>query len=157
VDVQQRSGTRRVGLVGTAGPRPGLILSAPATRAAASTIRRGFHDWLADVADPDAVDDLTLAVYEALANVVDHAYAASPSHGEMRLWAAVSPPLADGRELVVTISDDGTWRCAGVPGWRGRGLGLMHTLARASVTSGAAGTTVQLRRRVAPASALVPA
>ena len=141
------------------GPRPGLTLSAPATRAAASTIRRRFHDWLTDLADPDAVDDLTLAVYEALANVVDHAYAASPARGEMRLWAAVSPPLAQGRDLVVTIADDGTWRRPQDPGWRGRGLGLMHTLADASVTSGAAGTTVALRRRVAPAPAgmLVPA
>ncbi len=76
----------------------------------------------------------------------------------MRLWAAVSPPLARGRDLVVTIADDGTWRRPQDPGWRGRGLGLMHTLADASVTSGAAGTTVALRRRVAPAPAvLVPA
>ena len=158
MDVQQRSGPRRAGVAGAAGPRPGLILSAPATRAAASTLRRGFHDWLAEVADPDAVDDLTLAVYEALANVVDHAYAASLTRGEMRLWAAVSPPRSDGRDLVVTISDDGTWRRAQDPGWRGRGLGLMHTLAHASVTSGAGGTTVQLSRRVAPVpAALVPA
>jgi anti-sigma regulatory factor (Ser/Thr protein kinase) len=143
VDVLQRTGA--------------LTLSAPATRAEASTIRRGFHDWLTDLAEPDAVDDLTLAVYEALANVVDHAYAASACRGEMRLRAAVSPPRVGGRDLVVTVADDGTWRRAQDPGWRGRGLGLMHTLAHASVTSGAAGTTVQLRRRVAPAPELVPA
>jgi serine/threonine-protein kinase RsbW len=136
-----------------------LTLSATATRAEASTIRRGFHEWLADLAEPDAVDDLTLAVYEALANVVDHAYAASLARGEMRLRAAVSPPRVGGRDLVVTISDDGTWRQAHDPGWRGRGLGLMHTLAQATVTSGSGGTTVRLRRRVAPAPvrALVPA
>jgi serine/threonine-protein kinase RsbW len=71
----------------------------------------------------------------------------------------VSAPRVGGRDLVVTVSDDGTWRCAGDPGWRGRGLGLMHTLADASVSSGAAGTTVRLRRRVAPAPVrvLVPA
>jgi anti-sigma regulatory factor (Ser/Thr protein kinase) len=145
VDVPQRTGA--------------LTLSAPATRAEASTIRRGFHEWLAGLADPDAVDDLTLAVYEALANVVDHAYAASLVRGEMRLRAAVSPARVGGRDLVVTISDDGTWRRAQDPGWRGRGLPLMHTLAHTSVTSGVAGTTVQLRRRVAPAPArvLVPA
>jgi anti-sigma regulatory factor (Ser/Thr protein kinase) len=144
VDVPQRTGA--------------LTLRAPATRADASTIRRGFHDWLADLADPDAVDDLTLAVYEALANVVDHAYA-TLARGEMRLRATVSPPRVGGRDLVVTISDDGTWRRAQDPGWRGRGLPLMHTLANASVTSGAAGTTVRLCRRVAPAPmrALVPA
>ncbi|NMO91158.1 ATP-binding protein [Actinomycetospora sp. TBRC 11914] len=134
-----------------------LTLSGPATRADASAIRRDFRVWLTALADPDTADDLTLAVYEALANVVDHAYASARRRGEMRLWAAVSPPLSGGRDLVVTVSDDGSWRRAQAPGWRGRGLPLMHTLAHASVISGATGTVVQMRRRVAPVPALVPA
>ena len=154
MDVAQRMGPP---VVAPGSPGVALTRRGPATRADASAIRRDFRDWLAPLADPDAVDDLTLAVYEALANVVDHAYAAALGGGEMRLWAAVSPPLAGGRDLVVTVSDDGSWRRGQEPGWRGRGLPLMHTLAHASVISGATGTTVQLRRRIAPAPALVPA
>jgi serine/threonine-protein kinase RsbW len=156
VDVLQRTGSD---VAAPGAPEGALTLRGPATQADASAIRRGFRDWLAELADPDTVDDLTLAVYEALANVVDHAYASTLRRGEMRLWAAVSPPRADGRDLVVTVSDDGSWRRAEAPGWRGRGLPLMHTLAHASVISGATGTVVQLRRRVAPAPApeLIPA
>jgi serine/threonine-protein kinase RsbW len=157
VDVLQRMGPPVVAPGTPGGAHGALTRRVPATRADASAIRRDFRDWLAELADPDAVDDLTLAVYEALANVVDHAYASAVATGEMRLWAAVSPPLAGGRDLVVTVSDDGSWRRGQGVGWRGRGLPLMHTLAHASVISGATGTTVQLRRRVAPASALVPA
>ncbi len=154
MDVLQRMGPPRAGVTGTGGA---LTRRAAATRADASALRRDFRDWLAELADPDTVDDLTLAVYEALANVVDHAYATASRRGEMRLWAAVSPPLSGGRDLVVTVSDDGAWRRMRAPGWRGRGLPLMRTLADASVISGDGGTTVQLRRRVAPAPALVPA
>lgn len=154
MDVLQRMGPPRAS---GSGPAGALVRTGPATSDEAAAMRRSFRSWLSRVADPDTVDDVTLAVYEALANVVDHAYGASSTPGEMRLWAAVSPPLAAGRDLVVTVSDDGAWRRAGNPGWRGRGLSLMHTLTHASVICGQAGTTVQLRRRVAPAAQLVPA
>ncbi|GAA4846648.1 anti-sigma factor [Actinomycetospora corticicola] len=132
--------------------RPVVMLerTVPADRASASALRRTFRSWLREWADPDTADDLALAVYEALANVVDHAYSAAPRRGEMRLWAAVSPPLAGGRDLVITVSDDGSWRRSTGCGWRGRGLPLMHTLTRATVLSGVHGTTVQLRSRVSP-------
>lgn len=132
--------------------RPVVALEriATADRTNASALRRTFRTWLREWADPDTADDLALAVYEALANVVDHAYSTAEHPGEMRLWAAVSPPLYGGRELVVTVSDDGTWRRSTGCGWRGRGLPLMHTLARATVLSGSRGTTVQLRSRVHP-------
>ncbi|MEJ2868586.1 ATP-binding protein [Actinomycetospora sp. OC33-EN08] len=130
--------------------RPAVFLerSAPAGRTDASALRRDFRAWLGVWADPDTADDLALAVYEALANVVDHAYTATGGRGQMRLWAAVSPPLAGGRELVVTVSDDGSWRRSTGRGWRGRGLPLMHTLTRATVLCGTDGTTVQMRSRV---------
>jgi anti-sigma regulatory factor (Ser/Thr protein kinase) len=136
---------------GPVGSGVALTRTATATRADASAMRRSFRLWLAELADEDTVDDLTLAVYEALANVVDHAYAAVDAPGEMRLWAAASPPSDGARDLVVTVSDDGAWRRSQDPGWRGRGLPLMHTLSCASVASGATGTTVRLRRRVAAA------
>jgi anti-sigma regulatory factor (Ser/Thr protein kinase) len=151
VDVLQRTKPPREGGTGPVGSGVALSRTAAATRADASAMRRSFRTWLAELADEDTVDDLTLAVYEALANVVDHAYATAGSPGEMRLWAAASPPHDGARDLVVTVSDDGAWRRSQGPGWRGRGIPLMHTLSCASVASGATGTTVRLRRRVVPA------
>ncbi|WP_331630583.1 ATP-binding protein [Actinomycetospora sp.] len=148
----QRTEPPRASGTGAHGPGVALTRAAPATRADASAMRRSFRIWLADLTDEDTVDDLALAVYEALANVVDHAYAAAGFPGEMRLQAAASPPRDGRRDLVVTVSDDGTWRRAQDPGWRGRGLPLMHSLSCASVSSGATGTTVRLCSRVAPAA-----
>ncbi|MFC5061451.1 ATP-binding protein [Actinomycetospora atypica] len=142
----------RMGPAPRTGSGPVLALSrtVPATSAEASVLRRSFRAWIDGLADADTADDLTLAVYEALANVVDHAYVSAPEAGEMRLWAAVSPPLSGGRDLVVTVTDDGAWRPSTGSGWRGRGLPLMRTITCATVHSNAAGTTVQMRRRVAP-------
>lgn len=60
------------------------------------------HGW-----SPDERDDIVLAVHEAVANVVDHAYrdgAAGPVHitGQVRRWSA-------GRrgQAVVTVGDEG--------------------------------------------------
>jgi serine/threonine-protein kinase RsbW len=148
VDVLQRMGPPPRETVDR--PVVSLGRTAPADRSNASALRRTFRSWVREWADPDTADDLALAVYEALANVVDHAYSTATHPGEMRLWAAVSPPLHGGRDLVVTVSDDGLWRRSTGCGWRGRGLPLMHTLARATVLSGVHGTTVQLRSRVSP-------
>ena len=149
MDVLQRTEPPRAGT----GTGDTLARTARATRADASALRRSFRLWLARTADEDTVDDLTLAVYEALANVVDHAYATADSPGPMRLRAAVSEPPDGEDELVVTVtvSDDGAWRLAQDPGWRGRGISLMRSLTRASVLSGPNGTTVRMRRRVVPA------
>lgn len=126
-----------------------LELCADATTVQAADMRRGFRRWVAQVSDADTADDLSLAVYEALANVVDHAYVGRETPGTMRLWAAVSCPLLTGRDLVVTVLDEGVWRPNHDSGWRGRGLPLMRELTHATaILSGREGTTVQLRRRV---------
>ena len=147
MDVEQR-----IGPAGSARPAVApLSAVAAATQRDAARVRRLFRRWIADLADPDTADDLTLAVYEALANVVDHAYpeADTDTPGRpMRLWAAVSAPLPTGRALVVTVSDDGAWRDARDHGFRGRGLPLVRSLTAASVIVSARGTTVQMRRRV---------
>lgn len=135
-------------------PGATLMRTAKATRANASVMRRGFRAWVADMAAPDVVDDLTLAVYEALANVVDHAYRTAAGVGQMRLRATVSRRFDGARDLVITVSDDGAWHGPTEPGGvRGRGLALMSTLTRASVVSEITGTTVSLRRRLVPAPA----
>lgn len=129
---------------------------AAATTGDAAAMRRAFRAWVAPLTDPDTADDLALAVYEALANVVDHAYDDRSERGGMALHAMASRPLLTGRDVVVTVVDEGRWRVGSDPGWRGRGLPLMRELARStSVVTGEDGTVVQLRHRVAPDAALV--
>ena len=130
-----------------------LEVTAQATMAAAAALRRRFRGWIGVLADDDTADDLALAVYEALANVVDHAYLGHDVPGEMTLTALASSPPAGGLLLDVTVSDRGSWRECGDPGWRGRGLPLMRRLAESTaVMTDAHGTTVTLRRRVPPPS-----
>ena len=127
-----------------------LQLALPATTENAALLRRRFREWVDPLTDADTADDLALALYEALANAVDHAYVDRDEPGPMILWADVSCPLATGRDLVVTVVDEGVWRLADGPGWRGRGLPLMRELMHSTwVISGSEGTTVQLRRRIA--------
>jgi serine/threonine-protein kinase RsbW len=149
MDVLQRMGPMRE-------PRTAVApveLCAMATTENAAMMRRRFRSWVGALTDPDTADDLALAVYEALANVVDHAYVDRSAPGLMTLWAVVSRPLLTGRDLVVTVLDEGAWRPSNGPGWRGRGLPLMRELMHATtVLSDDDGTTVQLRRRIAPAT-----
>lgn len=87
------------------------------------------------------VDDLVLAVYEALANAVEHAY--HPDHPDpvMRLQAQL-----DHDQLLITITDYGCWRTPRAPGYRGRGLALMRSLTTGvRVCPSLQGTTVHLR------------
>ena len=148
MDVLQRMGPRTAPRTAVAP----LELCSLATTENAATLRRRFRHWVGGLTDTDTADDLALAVYEALANVVDHAYAERADPGLMTLWAAVSCPLLTGRDLVVTVVDEGCWRASDGPGWRGRGLPLMRELMHATaVLPRPTGTTVQLRRRIAPA------
>lgn len=130
-----------------------LDVTVEATMTNAADLRRRFRSWISLLTDVDTADDLSLAVYEALANVVDHAYLGREQPGPMTLTTMASSPLGTGRDLVVTVEDEGTWRPCAEPGWRGRGLPLMRRLTEiTSVLTGADGTTVQMRRRVAPAN-----
>lgn len=126
-----------------------IEVSAPATMTNAAALRRRFRSWVDAITDDDTADDLALAVYEALANVVDHAYVGWAAPGTMLLSGVASCPLSSGRDVVVTVSDQGAWRTCGDPGWRGRGLPLMRRLTESmAVLADPGGTTVQLRRRL---------
>lgn len=114
------------------------------TEADAAVLRRRFHAWISVLTDPETADDLTLAVYEALANVVDHAYRDEVAPGPMLLRAEVvrTAPTT----VAVTVTDHGVWRTGADPGYRGRGLTLLRGLTtEASVLSSPAGTTVRVR------------
>jgi anti-sigma regulatory factor (Ser/Thr protein kinase) len=119
-----------------------LDVATEANAANARQLRMRMQHWLRSLgASPDLVDDLTLAVYEALANAAEHAYQPDHPHPVMRLQARL-----DHDQLLITITDHGRWRTSGEPGYRGRGLVIMRSLtADVQLHRTAGGTTVELR------------
>lgn len=105
-------------------------------------IRCALRHWLHDHgADAQQTSEITLAVNEACANAIEHAY--SPAPAELALQASDS----DG-EITIVVRDGGRWRS---PRGEGRGRGL--TIIRAAmddveIQSGFSGTKVVMRRRV---------
>ncbi|MEJ2886653.1 ATP-binding protein [Actinomycetospora aeridis] len=93
-------------------------------RAAAET-----SDEVREPALTERLEDVATAFYEALTNVVDHAYpeGGGPVHVTARLAATGAP---DRPWLEITVADRGGWRPAPEdPGHRGRGLLLLSGLA----------------------------
>lgn len=113
----------------------------------ARRLRVRFEEWLRTAgAPPPLVDDLTLAVYEALANAVEHAYDPDHPHPTLRLQAQLNHT-----QVLITISDNGCWRTPRAPGQRGRGLDLMRELAtEMDLHATPEGTTVRLRTPLRP-------
>jgi len=106
-------------------------------------IRRLLGRWLHIFqAEPDEAYEITVACTEACANAIEHAY--SPGEASFELEAL----LRDG-EVAITVRDAGRWRPPRGH-HRGRGLQIMESFMDAvDVTRDDAGTTVQLRRRLA--------
>src|SRR2546423_13721006 len=124
------------------GGRGPLDLAAEAKHEKARQLRVCLQYWLRALGPPCAlVEDLCLAVYEALTNVVDHAYHPGHLNPIMSLRAR-----ADQGQLTVTVSDQGRWRPPQHPGYRGRGLVMMRALTtELHLYPTAEGTTGQLR------------
>jgi serine phosphatase RsbU (regulator of sigma subunit)/anti-sigma regulatory factor (Ser/Thr protein kinase) len=117
-----------------------LRTSWPAEAEALSAMRHMLRRWLAERgAGQDETYDITVAVQEACANAIEHAYAPGP--------AAFELDAAYERGVVcVAVRDRGRWRDAR-GAHRGRGLPLMEALMeRVDVHRGDDGTTVVLRR-----------
>jgi len=95
-----------------------LEVTTPALSSHVPPLRRRFNQWLGgDHVDADLVDDLTLAVSEALENCCDHAFVAELVVGTMTLTAR-----AVDTRLIVDVADDGLWQIPGTgPTGRGRG------------------------------------
>ena len=92
--------------------------------------------------------EVTLTICEAAANAIEHAY--GPVDAEFDLEVEL-----DGRELTASVRDHGSWReqrSGDGEGTRGRGLGIIEGLMDdVEVTRSEAGTTVRMRRMLAPA------
>ena len=96
----------------------------------AALVRNEFGAWLRDqfVLDDERLNDVLLAVYEALANAAEYAYLDAPQPGTVD-FRATHP--GDSGTLDVTVVDHGHWRPPVTPPTqlRGRGIPLMHLLA----------------------------
>lgn len=106
----------------------------------ATRLRRVVDTWLRDLAVADAiVDAIVLATYEAMINVVVHAYRG----GTGVLGLSVSVGASD---IVVTVTDQGLWKPEDHRRTRGgRGLPLIYRLAdSATVARTDHGTTVRM-------------
>lgn len=117
-----------------------LKLRLPAEAEALATLRRRLRGWLEDagVGDEPAYD-LLVAVSEASANAVEHAY--GPSDATFEVDASIGAG-----EVAVVIRDHGRWR---PPRGRNRGRGtllMQELMDHFEVSSGDDGTVVRLRR-----------
>jgi anti-anti-sigma factor len=128
---------------------PPLELRLPADPAQLAGLRRLVLSWATDVGVADeTLDDLQLAVGEAVANAVEHAYR-DQTPGTCAVRLARAPDGA----IEARVEDDGTWRPVPADaGFRGRGLLLIRRLAEdVTVEQGSAGgTTIRFRVPAAP-------
>ncbi|HTK62530.1 MAG TPA: ATP-binding protein [Pseudonocardia sp.] len=102
-------------------------------------LRTGIRTWASGAGmSVDDTADLVLATYEALTNAAEHAYRSGA--WTVDLVAARTP---DAR-IVVSVRDRGQWRPPPEdPGFRGRGLSMMRSLAHElDVRADDDGTTV---------------
>ncbi|WP_346277960.1 ATP-binding protein [Pseudonocardia sp.] len=104
-----------------------LSLRLIAEPAAPSVVRGRIRSWLEGHGWPeDAIDDVVLAVHEAVANVVDHAYPPGAT-GKVAISASVLPDGRRRRRARVVVKDGGNWRPPPAdPGYRGRGLQMVR-------------------------------
>ncbi len=112
----------------------------PADADALGGLRHLMRRWLAGHgASADEIYDITVAVQEAAANAVEHAYAPG-------LAAFSVDAHNDAGAITVTVTDRGRWRDARGEN-RGRGFPLMEGLMESvDVRQAAEGTSVVLRR-----------
>ena len=125
-----------------------LAVRLPADPAALSQLRRRLGRFLETAgADEGERFEITLAVGEAAANAIEHAY--GPGDAEFDVEAR-----ADGDVVQLTVRDSGAWRerggrGEGEPEGRGRGLAIMEKMMdHLQVKHGSAGSVVHMTRRL---------
>jgi anti-sigma regulatory factor (Ser/Thr protein kinase) len=126
--------------------RAGFDVELPAAARELVGLRHRVERWLEGAgASPATKRDITLAVHEAAANVVRHAYRhRGTTAAEDAATLRVSARRENGA-LEVVVSDTGTWRERSSTNGGGRGIDLMQALMDdVAVESGERGTTVTL-------------
>jgi anti-sigma regulatory factor (Ser/Thr protein kinase)/putative methionine-R-sulfoxide reductase with GAF domain len=119
-----------------------LALQLPAEPYVLARVRRIIRRWLtARGADRVALDEMTIAVSDACANAIEHAY--GPGRGSFELSARL-----EGDDVVLVVRDFGAWR-ASRGEHRGRGLDVMRAaMDEVEVRTDSSGTEVVLRRQI---------
>ena len=123
----------------------------------ASLVRQRVEAWLQELRWPPAqIEELVLAVSEAVSNSVEHGYRVMPDAVDHSAAVEVRGRVVqepDGfRRAELTVRDHGGWR-EPVPGVSNRGHGMLIMRAcvdRFSLDHSAAGTTVVLLGRPVP-------
>jgi PAS domain S-box-containing protein len=125
------------------GPEDALRLRLRASARELALMRRATGEWLERLgATDEEIHEITVAVNEAAANAVEHAYGLVDAD-----FVVEGDRVGDAVELAVR--DFGSWRMRkGTPD-RGRGLKLARALMdEVDVQPGSEGTIVRLRRRI---------
>jgi anti-sigma regulatory factor (Ser/Thr protein kinase)/putative methionine-R-sulfoxide reductase with GAF domain len=119
-----------------------LHLRMPADPRILTDVRRSMRRWMrSQGADEQTIADVTLAVSEACANAIEHAYSPAAAEFELRV------SRQDGT-VTATVGDVGRWREARGE-HRGRGLTIIGTVMDdVDVSSGGEGTEVVMHRRI---------
>ncbi|MCX6462048.1 MAG: SpoIIE family protein phosphatase [Pseudonocardiales bacterium] len=121
-------------------PAP-LDLRSPAEGGQVRVLRQRLLRWSADAGlSEDATGDLVLVVSEIVTNCVEHAYRDAPGEIVCRVTLVAAGGVR------VRVQDFGSWRPPPEdPGYRGRGLAIVHTLAEhVELDATSHGTTVTL-------------
>jgi serine/threonine-protein kinase RsbW len=108
--------------------QPFLFNEVVAVNGALSTQRHAIAGWARDLGfGGHHVEDMMLAVDEAVANAIEHGYRDRPEDdpGIVVLFAAPMP--AQGMAHVV-VADNGSWRPPTDAGFRGRGLSIIEKI-----------------------------
>src|SRR3954451_11137091 len=127
-----------------------VALRLPAEPHVLTSLRRTLRQWLEGLgAEELETYDVLVAVTEAAANAIEHAY------GPFDAAFDVEAEASDEGEVIVVVRDKGRWRPPRGHN-RGRGTLLMQELMdHFEVSTSEEGTVVRMRRRVARAGAPV--
>lgn len=123
-----------------------LVRRIPADPGELARLRHEARDWLVSAGvDPAVTEDAVLALGEAAANAVEHAYLGGAG-GDIELEMTRD----DDAGLCIVVRDFGRWRAPAAPGRRGRGIWIMRRLAHdvSTTTTDGGGTTVTIRMTV---------
>jgi serine/threonine-protein kinase RsbW len=114
-----------------------------ATVESVTRLRRELSNWLSSVGVSTTIaNDLALSCYEAMMNVVAHAYPPGTT-GFLDLYARLGED-----DITVTVSDRGSWKPGSDRSAGGRGLVLIERLSDSvDLVRGADGTKVDMRWR----------